>query len=144
MNRLLLVVNNLLVRLRRRRCRPDQLLLLFSSCLQRSQCDCNLADSLHHCRRCGQCDVCRFIALSEELGINVFRATGGRLAVAKARDPAIKAVVAVACGKELSAGIKAIFPKAVLVQEIGTPHGPCKDTVVDFDAVRRTVQHFLR
>jgi hypothetical protein len=144
MNKLLIFVNNLLVRLRRRRCRPDQLLLLFSSCLQRSQCDCNLADDLSRCRRCGQCDVCRFIALGEELGIHVFRAAGGRLAAQRAADPAIKAVVAVACGKELSAGIKAIFPKAVLVQEIGTPHGPCKDTVVDFGAVRQAVQYFLR
>ena len=141
---MLKTLNNLSVRLRRKRCRPDQLLLLFSSCLQRSSCDGNVVGSLDNCRRCGQCVVCEFLDLADELGVNVFLATGGRLAAEKARDPKIKAIVAVACGKELSEGIKATFPKPVLVQELTTPNGPCKDTQVDFQAVRKAVEYFLR
>ncbi|NIA21815.1 MAG: DUF116 domain-containing protein [Anaerolineaceae bacterium] len=141
---MLKTLNNLSVRLRRKRCKPEELLLLFSSCLQRSACDCNLAGSLTNCRRCGQCVVCEFLDLADELGVNIFLATGGRLAAEKARDPKIKAIVAVACNKELSEGIKATFPKPLLVQELATPNGPCKDTEVDFQAVRKAVEYFLR
>ena len=144
MSRALMALNNLAVRLRRKRCRPEQLLLLFSSCLQRSACGCNLNEDVRNCRQCGQCVVGQFIELADQYGVQLFRATGGRLAAQKARDPSIKAVVAVACSKELSEGIKAIFPKAVLVQELCTPNGPCKDTQVDFDEVRKAVEYFLR
>ncbi|MBN2582103.1 MAG: DUF116 domain-containing protein [Planctomycetes bacterium] len=141
---MLKALNNFGVRLRRPRCKPEELLLLFSSCLQRSKCDCNLADSLDNCRRCGQCVVKDFIELAEEYGCHIFIATGGRLAAQRARDPKIKAIVAVACAKELSEGIRATFPKPVLAQELCTPNGPCKDTQVDIEAVRKAVEYFLR
>jgi hypothetical protein len=144
MAKTLMKLNNLAVRLRRTRCRPEELLLLFSSCLQRSKCGCNLADSLDNCKRCGQCVVGQFLDLAAEYGIQVFRATGGRLAAEKAKHPGVKAIVAVACSKELNEGIRAIFPKAVLVQELTTPNGPCKDTQVDFAGVRKAVEYFLR
>ena len=144
MGRTLISLNNLLVRLRGRRYRPAEVLLLFSSCLQRSGCQCNVRESLSNCRRCGQCPVGRLLDLAEELGTRAFMATGGRLAAEQARDPAVKAVVAVACSKELREGLKATFPKPSALLEIGTPHGPCKDTQIDVEAVRRAIERFLR
>lgn len=144
MGRALISLNNFLLRLRRPRCRPDELLLLFSSCLQRSACECNVRGSLDACRRCGQCVVGRLLDLTDELGIRVFMATGGRLAAEQARDRGVKAVVAVACRKELSEGLRAIFPKPTLLLELSTPNGPCRDTQIDFDAVRKAVASFLR
>lgn len=144
MGRTLISLNNLLLRLRGRRYRPEEVLLLFSSCLQRSGCECNIRESLANCRRCGQCVVGRLLDLAEERGTRVFMATGGRLAAAQARDPAVKAVVAVACSKELSEGLKATFPKPSALLEISTPNGPCKDTQIDVDIVRRALERFLR
>jgi hypothetical protein len=144
MGRALITLNNMASRLRRKRVKPEELLLLFSSCLQRSACECNVRESLSNCLRCGQCVVGRMLDLADELGIQVFMATGGRLAAARAREPSVRAVVAIACRKELDEGIKATFPKPSLLLEIGTPNGPCKDTCIDFDTVRAAVLRFLR
>jgi len=143
MGRVLNWFNNVATRCRRKRYRPEEVLLLFSSCLQRSACECNVRESLGNCRRCGQCVVGPMLRLADELGIRVFMATGGRLAAREARSPDVKAIVAVACCKELSEGLKAVFPKPVALLEIATPHGPCKDTQIDFDVVREAINRFL-
>ena len=140
----IVTLNNLSVRARRTRCGPEELLVLFSRCLQRSACECRLNEDLNACRRCGQCVVSRFIELRERYGVQVFMATGGRQAASRARDPGVKAMVAVACEKELREGIFATLPKAVLATRISWPCGPCKDTQVAFDRVEEAVRWFLR
>lgn len=136
-------LNNLVVRLRRRRYQPGQVLLLFSSCLQKSSCQRNVRTSLDNCQRCGGCPVGHLLNLAAEFGTQTFMATGGRLAAKKAHDKSVKAVVAVACCKELSAGLRATFPKPTALLELATPNGPCKDTCVDVAEVRQAVQRFL-
>ena len=143
-DRAVIALNNLAVRLRRTRCRPGEVLVLFSRCLQRSACDANVTDDLANCRRCGQCLVTRFLELGERCGVQVSMATGGRLAAQRARAPSVKAIVAVACGKELRAGIFASLPKAVLARSIEWPCGPCKDTTIEFRDVEEAVQWLLR
>ena len=137
-------LNNLSTHLRRTRCRPEEVLILFASCLQRSECDRRLDDDLTNCARCGRCAVAGFLDLADKYGVQVFRATGGRKAAARARDRSIKAVIAVACRKELREGIFACLPKAILAQTIAWPCGPCKDTTVEMDQVEKAVQWFLR
>jgi len=143
-DRAIIRLNNLAVRLRRTRCKPEELLVLLSRCLQRSACDCQVTEKVTNCRRCGQCTVARFADLAERTGVQVFMATGGRQAAARAKDPAIKAIVAVACEKELRAGLLALIPKAVLAETIEWPCGACKDTTVDFDRVEASIRWLLR
>jgi len=144
MNKTLIALNNLSVRLRRTRCRPGELLVLFSRCLQRSACERKLDEALQNCARCGRCAVCRFLEIRDTYGVHVFMATGGRQAGARAGAPGIKAIVAVACEKELRAGVFASLPKAVLARTIAWPVGPCKDTTVRMDEVEEAVRWFLR
>ena len=144
LDRALVALSNLSTRLRRTRCRPEEVLVLFASCLQRSDCERRLDDALTNCGRCGRCAVSGFLDLAETYGAQVYRATGGRQAAARARHPGIKAVVAVACQKELREGIFACLPKAVLARTIAWPCGPCKDTTVEMDAVEEAVRWFLR
>ena len=135
---------NLSTRLRRTRCRPEEVLVLFASCLQRSECERRLDDALANCARCGRCAVSAFLDLAETYGVRVYRATGGRHAATRARDPKIKAIVAVACRKELRDGIFACLPKAVLARTIAWPCGPCKDTTIEMGEVEAAVRWFLR
>ena len=137
-------LNNFAVRLRRTRCKSGELLILFSRCLQRSACDRKLAEDLANCRRCGQCAVKEFLDLADKYGLQVFVATGGRQAAVRAHRPEVKAIVAVACGKELRAGIFASIPKAVIAKTIAWPCGPCKDTTIQMDEVEEAVRWFLR
>jgi hypothetical protein len=143
-NKTLIALNNLAVRLRRTRCQPHELLVLFSRCLQRSACDRKLGEDAASCARCGQCLVCRFLDLRDKYGVPTFLATGGRQAAARARDPAVRAIVAVACDKELRAGLRASLPKAVLARTIAWPCGPCKDTTIPMDEVEEAIRWFLR
>jgi hypothetical protein len=143
-DRAVVALNNLAVRLRRTRCEPSELLMLFSRCLQRSECDRKLTEDLKNCRRCGRCPVTRLLNLADKYGVQAFIATGGRQAAERARQPQIKAIVAVACEKELRAGVFASVPKAVLARTITWPCGPCKDTAVEVDAVEEAVRWFLR
>jgi hypothetical protein len=143
-NRALVRLNNLAVRLRRPRCRPGELLVLFSHCLHRSGCDSKVGEDLSNCRRCGRCAVARFLDLAEAYGVRLYMAAGGREAGVQASRPDVKAVVAVACDRELRDGVLAALPKAVLATEIAWPRGPCKDTTVDFRQVEEAVRWFLR
>jgi hypothetical protein len=143
-NKTIIRLNNLAVRLRRARCKPQELLVLFSRCLQRSACDRRLTEDLANCGRCGQCPVCRFLDLAGKYGVQVFMATGGRQASERTNAPGVKAVVAVACEKELRAGVFASLPKAVIARTIAWPHGPCKDTTVRMDEVEEAIRWLLR
>jgi len=144
LDKALVALANFSTRLRRTRCRSEEVLVLFASCLQRSDCARRLDDGLTTCARCGRCAVAAFLDLADRYGVQVYRATGGRQAAARARDPKVKAIVAVACHKELRDGIFACLPKAALATTIAWPCGPCKDTTVEMDRVEEAVQWFLR
>ncbi|MDT8391856.1 MAG: DUF116 domain-containing protein [Lentisphaeria bacterium] len=144
MTKLLVKLNNWLTRLRRRRIAPDELLLLIPHCLQIQTCEHNVRGDLTQCQRCGRCPIDGLIALKEKYGVSIELVSGGRKAVAAAKDKKIKGIVAVACGKELAAGLKAVFPKAVVAVMNAQPEGPCVNTTVDIEAVEAAIQSFLK
>jgi hypothetical protein len=71
-------------------------------------------------------------------------ATGGRLALELAKAEGVKAIVAVACEKELQAGLTGVFPKPSLGIINLRPHGPCRDTDVDLGEVEEAIAWLLR
>ena len=142
MSRIVVGLSNFTTRLRRTRVLSDQLLLVLPHCLQSSAN--NIVAGVWNCQRCGKCNIGDLVELSRKYSCRIEVATGGRLAVQKVKDPSVKAVVAVACNKELRQGILASFPKAVLGVLNRWPKGPCKDTNVDLQAVERAIQWFLR
>ena len=144
MSRIVVGLSNFTTRLRRTRVLSDQLLLVLPHCLQSSVCPNNIVAGVWNCQRCGKCNIGDLVELSRKYSCRIEVATGGRLAVQKVKDPSVKAVVAVACNKELRQGILASFPKAVLGVLNRWPKGPCKDTNVDLQAVERAIQWFLR
>ena len=136
-------LNNLVVRGRRVKAQADEVLLLFSSCLQNSQCEQRITTDLGRCKRCGKCSVAALLDLADELGVQTCIATGGHLALERAMDSSVKAIVAVACQKELREGLLGCFPKPVVAVAIDRPNGPCRDTCIDVDAVRRAIEQIL-
>ena len=138
-----IALNNLLVRKRSKKVAPESLLLLFSSCLQNSKCKQNLVHEVRNCRQCGGCKVGELLELADRCGVRPFLATGGKVALQQARSSGVKAVVAVACEKELREGILATFPKAVLAVVNLRPCGPCKDCSVKVEEVEKAVRVFI-
>jgi len=135
-------INNLTLKLRARKLAPDSLVILVPSCLQNSRCARKVTVDVANCRRCGGCAVGEILQVGDDYGVRVACATGGRLALSMVKTCGIRAVVAVACEKELRAGIMGSFPKPVLAICNERPHGPCRDTVVDVAAVRKAVERF--
>lgn len=137
-------LNNLLTRFRRIKVLPGNLLLLVPRCLQKNGCAQTLGETIDACKACGQCNVTDLLAIRDEFGIHCSLAAGGREALAFVRNPQIKVVVAVACEKELTQGILAVFPKPVLgVLNIQT-NGPCRNTHLDPDTVRTAIRSMLK
>jgi len=132
--------NNLLVRWRRIRVRPDEILLLLPHCLHKQSCPRNVVHNLNECKRCGQCSIGALTGVRDEFGVVTCVVGGGRDALLRTRQPEIKAVVAVACEKELVQGIFAAFPKPVLGVLNTTPEGPCKNTLADPAQVIRAIE----
>ena len=142
-NKIIVSLNNSFVRLRGPKCAPGELIILIPSCLQNSQCTRKVRIDPANCRRCGDCRVGDIVGLAEEYGVRAACATGGRLALELVKDKSVRAIVAVACEKELSGGIIGAFPKPVLAVSNARPNGPCKDTTVDIEEVRKAVEYFL-
>lgn len=144
LDRRIVSLNNLAVKVRRKRTTPDGLLLLFPSCLQHSECKQNIRHDLSNCKRCGRCKVKDMLEVGDTYGIACAIATGGLLALQAVKKENVSAVVAIACEKELREGILAALPKAVIGVVNMRPHGPCKDTDVNMAEVRKAVEWFLR
>jgi len=136
-------LNNWLVRRRRRRVGAGEVLLLLPSCLQRTGCERSVRAGIENCERCGRCQLGEVLEMAERFGVPVSVATGGELALEEAHGDGVRAVVAVACAKELRAGIFGVWPKAVLAIKNERPHGPCKDTRVDMATLRSALEFFL-
>jgi hypothetical protein len=100
--------------------------------------------SLDECKRCGQCSVGALAGIRNDFGVVACVVGGGRDALARTRQPEIKAVVAVACEKELVQGIFAAFPKPVLGILNSTPEGPCKNTLADPAEVMHAIEQLTR
>ena len=140
---LLIRLNNWITRKRGGRVNRDQILLLLPHCLQNSSCQHNIMNDLNNCRRCGKCDIAELLKLRDKYGIRCAVVGGGRQALACVKDKGIKAVVAVACAKELLDGIRASLPKRVLAVCNTRPHGPCKDTSVNPALVESAIMELL-
>ena len=144
MGRRIVRLLNMITRLRRSRCKPQRLMLLLPSCLQRSKCRQKVTNDVAECLRCGQCKMKDMVELAEKYGCQCAVVTGGRLALQLARGEGVDAIVAVACEKELGEGLKAALPKPSLGIINVRPHGPCKDTDVDVGQVEEAMRWFLR
>jgi len=142
--RFLVKLNNLFTRFRRVRVHPENLLLLVPRCLQKTGCAQTLGKILDDCQRCGQCQVPTLVSIRDEFGIRCSMAAGGREALNFVADRQVKAVVAVACEKELCQGILAVFPKPVLGALNIQTDGPCRNTRIDPESVRDAVRSVLK
>ena len=122
----------------------DRLLVVTPHCLQLASCPHKITrDPMANCRRCGQCDIGALVSLAEELGFHFFVVTGGTLARQTVKNIRPKAVLAIACERDLTSGIQDVYPlPAVGVMNI-RPHGPCYNTRVDMAMVRQEIEDML-
>lgn len=138
--RLVININNKLVL--REKPKTKKILLLLPHCLQMSECNIRLTYNIYNCERCGRCEIKDLIQIADENGLNLSIATGGSLARRIISDIQPDAVVAVACENDLSSGIADSYPLPVLGIPNKRPFGPCMNTCVDLQKVKKAIEFF--
>lgn len=136
-------VSNQIIRNRKIRVAPGELLLLAPHCLQEEKCPHKITRDPKNCKRCGRCPVGPLLALAERYGFHLAVVTGGTLSrqIIKATRP--RAVLAIACERDLTSGIQDIYPLPVVGVLNERPCGPCNNTRVDVARVEAAVCDFL-
>ena len=129
-------VSNQIVRQRHLKIPPDRLLVVTPHCLQLDSCPHKITRNPNNCKRCGGCDIGALVTMAEEIGFHFFVVTGGTLARQTVKKLRPKAVLAIACERDLTSGIQDVYPlPAVGVMNI-RPNGPCFNTHVDLEHFR--------
>ncbi len=137
-------VNNYLVRSKALKLFPEQVLLLAPHCLQKSNCPHKITTDVDNCQRCGGCVVCDLLDLRDRYGIKVGMATGGTLARKYVREYHPRAIVAIACERDLTSGIQDSDSIPVLGVTNERPFGPCFNTCIRVSVVEEAVRFFLK
>ena len=136
-------VNNNLVQAREIHIKPHQLLLLAPHCLQNSTCAHKVAGNIDNCHRCGLCSVNSILELRDRYGIRVGMATGGTLARKYIVDYRPRAIVAIACERDLTSGILDANPIPVLGVTNLRPNGPCHNTDFSLKHLEQAIHFFI-
>ncbi|PNU21708.1 hypothetical protein C2E25_00300 [Geothermobacter hydrogeniphilus] len=134
-----IALNNQLVRAKKLRVRPDQALILLPHCIQLFDCDIKITGDIQKCVRCGRCDISGLAEIAVERGIDIAVATGGTLARKIIVDKRPRFILAVACERDLTSGIRDSYPLPVIGVLNHRPNGPCFNTHVVLDEVRRVL-----
>ena len=122
---------------------PDRLLILLPHCLQFDECPHKITRDIRNCKSCGRCQIGDLIAIADANRCMIMVATGGTLARKMIRELRPKAVLAVACERDLTTGIQDIFPLPVIGVLNERPFGPCCNTRVDLNKVQAVLDNFL-
>lgn len=126
-----IAMNNSLVISQRQRVRPDRILVLLPHCIQLFDCEIKVTGDIHKCVQCGRCDIKGLVDISRRYRIDISVATGGTLARKVIVEKRPKLVLAVACERDLTSGIKDCYPLPVIGILNDRPYGPCFNTKVD-------------
>lgn len=136
-------VSNHLVKQKRIMVPPERLLIVTPHCLQNDDCPHKITRSAANCQRCGKCQVGELVSLSEKYGIKVAIVTGGTMARKAIKEMRPKAILAIACERDLTSGIQDVFPLPVIGILNERPCGPCCNTRVNMERVEQAVKDFL-
>lgn len=133
-------LNNRLVRMQG--LKTKKILLLLPHCLQINECDIRITNDIFNCKRCGRCEIKDLIDIAVKNDLKLFVATGGNLARRIVKDERPEAIVAVACERDLSSGIADSYPLPVLGIPNKRPYGPCFNTQVSLEEVKKAIEFF--
>lgn len=123
---------------------PEDILVLTPHCLQKSTCIYKVTYDSENCKKCGKCNIHNLLDLKEKYGVNFEVATGGTLARKKIISLRPKAIIAIACERDLISGIQDVSGIPVLGIINLRPEGPCINTKVDYELVEKGIKHFIK
>jgi hypothetical protein len=138
-----IALNNQLVAAKKLRIPAGKALILLPHCIQLFDCAIKITGDVNKCVRCGQCDISDLAELARSRGIDIAVATGGTLArkIIVEKRPGI--IIAVACERDLTSGIRDAYPLPVIGILNRRPHGPCFNTHIILAEVERALNDYV-
>lgn len=136
-------VNNQMVYTKDVEVKPEQVMILAPHCLQKSNCPYKITLDVTNCKKCGGCSIHYLRDLSDKYRVSLIVATGGTLARKFIEKNRPRAIVAIACERDLTSGILDANPIPVLGVLNERPEGPCYNTTVNLYNVEEAIQYFL-
>ena len=124
--------------------RAGGVLLLLPHCLQSSDCGRVLGEDVQNCGECGKCAMCELKGLVPRYEVENRIVGGGSLALMAVRELKPRAVVGVACERELVAAIRELRGVPVMAIPNCRPEGPCRNTRVDVPLVEQALRILLK
>lgn len=118
-------------------------LLLLPHCLQFHDCKIRITRDIADCADCGECDICRLKDIGTKFDIKIGIANGGTLARKIVQDIKPDAIIAVACHRDLTDGVRESwnYPVYAILNE--RPYGPCFDTKVNVEKIEEILKRLI-
>ena len=138
-----IALNNQLVKAKKLRVAPDKALILLPHCIQLFDCDIKITGDVDRCIRCGKCDISGLAEAAKKRGIDIAVATGGTLARKLIVERRPKFILAVACERDLTSGIRDSYPLPVIGVLNHRPNGPCFNTHIIMDEVEKVLDEYI-
>ena len=120
----------------------EDLIILIPHCIQNHNCKLKVTNDIDNCKKCGMCKINELLQLKEKYNTKIFIATGGTLARKVIIDNKPKAVIAVACERDLTSGVRDVKGIPVLGVFNLRPNGPCVDTNINIKEVEEAISFF--
>ncbi|SMB93402.1 hypothetical protein SAMN00017405_0028 [Desulfonispora thiosulfatigenes DSM 11270] len=137
-------VNNELVKLKKYKMLPEDILILAPHCLQNVKCPHKITIDVNNCKNCGLCKVGSLLMVSNKYNVDIVIATGGTFARKFVAEKRPKAIIAIACERDLTSGIQDVKDIPVLGVLNERPEGPCYNTQVSLGQVENAINFFLK
>lgn len=120
-----------------------RILVLLPHCLQSSECKIRITNDINDCAECGRCDVAQIKQSLSKYNVKLAVATGGSLARKLIVDNRPDIIIAVACHRDLTEGVRDSwrFPVYAILNE--RPNGPCFETTVNIKALEFAIKKFI-
>lgn len=135
-------LNNKYIYSQKHNLKSEDILILIPHCVQKNSCKLKVTTNIETCKKCGLCNIGDLVQLKETKNVDIFVATGGTLARKIILENKPKAVIAVACERDLTSGVQDVSKIPVLGVFNKRPNGPCVDTHIDIKEVENAIDFF--
>ncbi|MDD4308804.1 MAG: DUF116 domain-containing protein [Candidatus Cloacimonetes bacterium] len=119
------------------------ILLLLPHCLQKSECKIRITNDIIECKECGACDVAKVKGIMNKYNVHAAVASGGSLARKLILDSKPDVIVAVACHRDLTEGVRDSWRYPVYAVLNERPNGPCFETTVSTSTIEFAIKKFV-
>lgn len=137
-------INNAYIYSKKYNLNSEDLIILIPHCIQNHNCKLKVTNDIDNCKKCGMCKINELLQLKGKYNVKVFVATGGTLARKIIIDNKPRAVIAVACERDLTSGVKDVKGISVLGVFNSRPYGPCIDTNINIKEIEKAIDFFTK